>query len=217
MAMVFIARQDLGAAETSLRQGLEIRARHRGSLERFPARGLHWSLGLVRLACGDPAEARASLESELTDEAGGLYGREFAAQARCALASMDLAAGNLDAARAGFAAVLETHAAHPRALAALAHLESLAPGAGTDTRTRHDALAARLRVQGRVADAEMGLAARQALAGDVTGACSRLARLLEEAPPGSTGWLIPVDPALVALRGSAAFEPILRQLRHRAR
>ena len=53
LAMVHVARGDLPGAERLLRQGVPLQDRQDGAAERYPGRGLHWLLGLVRLAAGD--------------------------------------------------------------------------------------------------------------------------------------------------------------------
>ena len=60
MAMVHIARGDLPLAETLLRHGTPAQDRKERSADRFPAAGLHWLLGLIRLASGDAGGARAN-------------------------------------------------------------------------------------------------------------------------------------------------------------
>ena len=56
-AMVHIARGTSDRAESVLREGTIVQDRQAHLRQRYPARGLHWLLGLVRLAQGDVAEA----------------------------------------------------------------------------------------------------------------------------------------------------------------
>ena len=65
-AMVHIARGALDRAESVLREGTIVQDRQAHLRQRYPAKGLHWLLGLVRLARGDEAEARAEFEREIT-------------------------------------------------------------------------------------------------------------------------------------------------------
>ena len=58
-AMVYIARGALDRAESVLREGTIVQDRQAHLRQRYPAKGLHWLLGLVRLAQGD-SEARES-------------------------------------------------------------------------------------------------------------------------------------------------------------
>jgi adenylate cyclase len=53
-AMVHIARGELDRAESVLREGTIVQDRQAHLRQRYPARGLHWLLGLVRLARGTP-------------------------------------------------------------------------------------------------------------------------------------------------------------------
>ena len=52
-AMVHIARGALDRAESVLREGAIVQDRQADLKQRYPAKGLHWLLGLVRLARGD--------------------------------------------------------------------------------------------------------------------------------------------------------------------
>ena len=62
-AMVHIARGALDRAESVLREGTIVQDRQANLRQRYPAKGLHWLLGLVRLAQGDMREARAGVRS----------------------------------------------------------------------------------------------------------------------------------------------------------
>ena len=64
MAMVHIARGDLDRAEPVLREGTVVQDRQADRKQRYPAKGLHWLLGLVRLASGDTGEALKEFERE---------------------------------------------------------------------------------------------------------------------------------------------------------
>src|SRR5262245_56698625 len=64
MAMVHIARGHLERAEPVLREGTVVQDRQADRKQRYPAKGLHWLLGLVRLACGDSSEAIVEFDHE---------------------------------------------------------------------------------------------------------------------------------------------------------
>ena len=81
MAMVHIARGHLDRAEPVLREGTVVQDRQADRKQRFPAKGLHWLLGLVRLACGDEVEAQQEFAFELASGQSQLYAREFAMNA----------------------------------------------------------------------------------------------------------------------------------------
>src|SRR4029453_9226585 len=79
MAMVHVARGHLREAETVLRQGAAVQDRQISRGDRYPALGLHWLLGLVRLAQDDVVEALEEFEREQQfAKPHRLYGREFA-------------------------------------------------------------------------------------------------------------------------------------------
>ena len=64
-AMVHIARGALERAESVLREGTIVQDRQANLKQRYPAKGLHWLLGLVRLARGDDARSREEFEREI--------------------------------------------------------------------------------------------------------------------------------------------------------
>src|SRR5918996_4486153 len=76
-AMVHIARGALDRAESVLREGTIVQDRQADLRQRYPARGLHWLLGLVRLAQGDVQEAEAEFSKERAFGTEQLYGAEF--------------------------------------------------------------------------------------------------------------------------------------------
>src|SRR4029453_6529306 len=63
-AMVHVPRGQLTEAERVLRHGAAIQDRQIGRGERYPALGLHWLLGLVRLAQNDVKEATEEFDRE---------------------------------------------------------------------------------------------------------------------------------------------------------
>ena len=63
--MVHIARGALDRAESVLREGTIVQDRQADLKQRYPAKGLHWLLGLVRLARGDAAEALLEFDREI--------------------------------------------------------------------------------------------------------------------------------------------------------
>src|SRR5215217_494550 len=64
-AMVHIARGMLDRAESTLREGTIVQDRQAHMKQRYPAKGLHWLLGLVRLARGDAADAVLEFDREI--------------------------------------------------------------------------------------------------------------------------------------------------------
>ena len=79
MAMVYVGRGQLAQADTVLLQGVEVQDRQIRQHERFPALGLHWLRGLVRLAQDDVPGALTEFDRELLlADTHRLYGREYA-------------------------------------------------------------------------------------------------------------------------------------------
>jgi DNA-binding winged helix-turn-helix (wHTH) protein len=215
MAMVFVARGDLAAADSALRQGLIVHERHKGRLERFPAQGLNWLLGLVLAARGDVPGGLATLDAETSPAGGRLYAREFAVGACYAIGALRLAAGDVDAASAAIDRALTMNPSHARALAARAVLPATTGSSGADD-TFERALAD-LAVAGRHADAALARAASYAFRAAPEPACRCLAELVERAPAGPAGWNIAVEPAFIALRSVPAFDRILARVAERAK
>jgi hypothetical protein len=92
---------------------------------------------------------------------------------------------------------------------------SLAPEAAV-LLPRVDAAIAELAAAGRLAEAAMVSAALATTRGDLDAAFATLHRLLDGAPPGQAGWLIPIDPSLADLRRSPAFAALAAKLALRA-
>jgi tetratricopeptide (TPR) repeat protein len=219
IAMVYIARGELPLAEQTLRQGVVVRERHQTSSERFPARGLHWLLGLVLLARGDDQQAARQFERELASAGGRLYAREFSIAAHHGLGMLALRHGDAVQAADRFRQALARYDGHVRShfglAAALAALNQPAAAATEFTTAR--AAAEDLVRAGRTAEAVVASAIGAALAGDGDDACRRLSALLDAAPPGFAGWTIPVEPAFAPLHDRPAFQAVLHTLAARAR
>ena len=69
---------------------------------------------------------------------------------------------------------------------------------------------------GRLAEAALLCAAIESARGDDEAACATLHRLLEQAPPGPVGWMIPIDPSLQSLRKHKDFARLASLLALRA-
>ena len=101
-AMVHIARGALDRAESVLREGTIVQDRQADLRQRYPAKGLHWLLGLVRLARDDADEARVEFQREIDSGARQLYASEFAMNACDGTGFAFLRLGDADAAAASF-------------------------------------------------------------------------------------------------------------------
>lgn len=226
-ATVLVARQTLDEAERELRTGLSFEvpasAGHAGS----SGVGLHWLLGLLRLAAGDQADARAEFERELAlEHLGHLYARESCANTWYAIGAQQWRHGHYaDAARA-FDEALARVARHPMARAGL----SLCPArgiAGTPPRDAADAVpgpaAIRTEAQASLAasassspEAILATAATQAAGGQHEAAVVRIASALAAAPAGNAFWLLPIEPLLWVSGAPHAWTSVLAHLRVRA-
>jgi tetratricopeptide (TPR) repeat protein len=219
IAMVHVARGHLLDAETVLRQGAAVQDRQLGKGGRYPALGLHWLLGLVRLAQGDIDEAIRELDRERTlAEPHRLYGREYAMHALHGRGAALGRAGRIADAIDAFERALELYPHHaPTHLGlALAHRAAGSTAAADRAIARAEAALTTL-VRTRPIEAAIVRAQLLAVRGDVEGALGVLGRLLREAPPGFAAWTLPADPLMAQLKESSVFTGILGQLGDRAR
>jgi TolB-like protein len=219
MAMVHIARGTPDRGEAILREGAVVQDRQIGRRQRYPARGLHWLLGLVRLARGDTREAAAEFERELETSGTQLYAAEFAMNAFDGLGFVRLAEGRHEDAIAAFRRALERYPEHARSrLGVAAALR--AEGRKAEAEAEFDAArraTAELRRGGRGTEALMAEAFEHAVFDRRDQAMATLERLLAEADLPFAGWIIPLEPFFKRLHGSAGFDRILSTLADRAR
>jgi DNA-binding winged helix-turn-helix (wHTH) protein/tetratricopeptide (TPR) repeat protein len=218
-AMVFIARGSLDRAESLLREGAIVQDRQAHLRQRFPARGLHWLLGLVRLAHGDIAEADAEFEREIAGGTGQLYGAEFAMNAHDGAGFARLRDGDPARAQAHFRQALELFPAHARSLVGLGAALAAAgrKQEAADAFSRASAAIDALRRGGRGSAAAMTEAFLHVATGRHDQALRCLRSLLERPELPFAGWTIPVEPLLDPLRPTAAFQQVLETLSARAR
>jgi tetratricopeptide (TPR) repeat protein len=217
-AMVHVARGRLREAETVLRQGAAVQDRQIGRGGRYPALGLHWLLGLVRLAEGDPAEALDEFDREhRLAQPHRLYGREFAAHARLGRAAALLRSGRAGDAIGELKTTLELLPHHgPTSVGLALALRQSGDRHGADTALEEasravEALARSRPIESAMVRAQL-LAAREA----ADQAAATLERLLTDAPPGIAGWTIPVEPFIAQLLTDQRFTGVLKLLATRA-
>jgi len=218
MAMVHVARGHLRDAETVLRQGAAVQDRQIGRGGRYPALGLHWLLGLVRLAQDDVEEAIGEFEREhRLAEPHRLYGREYAMAALLGRGLALLAAGRPTEAFDSLHRALELYPHHAPAHLALARaLDRAGDVAARDAALAHAEQAAA--VLDRCRPVEGALVRAQMSAVRASGEpLTPLERMLDATPPGFAGWTIPVEPLLQELRQTQGFAGILTRLSQRAR
>jgi DNA-binding winged helix-turn-helix (wHTH) protein/tetratricopeptide (TPR) repeat protein len=218
-AMVHIARGTLDRAESTLREGTLVQDRQAHMKQRYPAKGLHWLLGIVRLARGDASEAVLEFDREIASGAGQLYGPEFAMNAHDGAGFAHLASGDPGAAVERFRQALGLFPEHARSLVGLggalrADGEAVAADAAF---ARASSAIEALRRGGRSGEAGMAEALQHAVRGRQEDAIGALHRLLDKAELSFSGWTIPVEPLLAPLHQTPAFQGVLTKLAERAR
>jgi DNA-binding winged helix-turn-helix (wHTH) protein len=219
-AMVYIARHAFGVATELAARGAAAQTRDADAAHvAFPSIGLHWLHGLLLLRAGQIGPAILSFARELDQTSESrIYGVEFRVNAQVAAGFAHLAASDPAGATEAFRSALEILPRNGRALIGLYQAlsqTSLAPDAPL-LLARADSAILELGAGGRMAEAALIRAAAQAARGQLDAACGTLQQLLDAAPPGHIGWLIPIDPALAPLRAVPAFEKITARLASRA-
>ncbi len=218
-AMVHIARSALDRAESVLREGTIVQDRQADLRQRYPARGLHWLLGLVRLAQDDVSEADVEFARERAFGTEQLYGAEFVMNACDGVGFARLRAGDDGAAVTAFQQALQLFPDHARSLVGLgAALRAGRRGKEADAAfVRAAAAIDALRRGGRSTEATLAHAFLHATTGKADEAISCLRSLLGKSDLPFSGWTIPIEPLLEPLRGNRAFQDILEALAARAR
>jgi DNA-binding winged helix-turn-helix (wHTH) protein/Flp pilus assembly protein TadD len=219
IAMVHVARHHLSEAEAVLRQGAAVQDRQIARGGRYPALGLHWLLGLVRLAQDDVDEAIDEFDRELRlAEPHRLYGREFAMYALHGRGAALLRAKRPADAIDSFQRALALYPHHASSRLGLA----LALGASQSTVQADQAFAAAeaaIATLTRARPVEAAIVRSQWLAarGHVDQAIASLDHILGQAPPGFAGWTLPVEPVFRQINDTKGFAAILSRLTERAR
>jgi DNA-binding winged helix-turn-helix (wHTH) protein len=210
-ATVYIARQAFSEAERALVSGTDAQDRqHDGG--KFGAVGLHLLLGLLRLAQGNEASALEELNRELSsDEAAHIYTRQARANAWCAIAAIRLRQDDRNGALDAFQHAEGIMPGHPVTLGARTAVSGDAGArAALDIRLRD------LRDQGAAVEAAFAEATADTLAGHADRAARSLYDALAQAPSGSAGWTVPVEPLLHVTAHPGAWNPVLALIRSRA-
>jgi DNA-binding winged helix-turn-helix (wHTH) protein len=212
-ATVHIARQAFAEAEQELIAGAEAQDRQdQGG--RFTAVGLHFTLGLVRLAAADAASAIDQFNRELASAGSAhIYAREACANASCAVGALQLRGGATADAVAAFDRALELVPGHVVAMAARI---AIAGDADALTKTMLDTRMAELDESGATIEAALAKATFEAVSGRHAAAARLVHDTLSRTPPGNGGWTVPVDPLLNAAAHPEPWGPVLAILRNRA-
>jgi len=218
-AMVHVARGDLARAREVLRAGAALTDRPSAGAGRFPATGLHWLLGLVELASGDASSAIREFDRELAQAGRSLFADEFAMDACDGLAFARLQTGDAAGAAAMFEQALTRFPQHARSLIGLAEAARRAdqPARANDLFVRAEQAIEELKRGGRPTESAMARAYAHVAGGRPADAIAVLTRLLDQAPSGSAGWTLPVEPWFGPLRQMPDGRAILGKLASRAR
>ena len=218
-SMVHIARGALDRAESVLREGTIVQDRQAHLRQRYPAKGLHWLLGLVRLARGDGAEARAEFDREIAIGPSQLYAAEFAMNAYDGVAFTALHEGKGPEAVAMFRRALELFPEHARSLVGLgaALTANGNRASAADAFARATAAIEALRLGGRAGEGMLAEAFLHSVNRRPGEAIRALHSLLEHVDLPFTGWTIPIEPLFDPLRSLPEFRRILAALADRAR
>jgi DNA-binding winged helix-turn-helix (wHTH) protein/tetratricopeptide (TPR) repeat protein len=218
-AMVHIARGALDRAESVLREGTIVQDRQANLRQRYPAKGLHWLLGLVRLAQKDAKDARAEFEREIAVGPKQLYAAEFAMNAYDGAGFVALDTGDGGDAVKMFGRALELFPEHARSLVGLgAALAATGDTRAAETAFAHATTAINgLRQGGRASEASLAEAFMLAVRGRPDEAVALLKRLVDRPDLPFTGWTIPIEPLLAPLRQRADFQGVLATLARHAR
>jgi DNA-binding winged helix-turn-helix (wHTH) protein len=205
-ATVQVARQALGDAHRELEAGIACVPSHAVSDARFSAVALHWLRGLLHLAEGAESAALQDFSRELALEGSGhLYARECCANTHYAIGALRLRQGDVAGACAAFGDAIRLVPHHPMAHAGLRGCSGEpASLAGTRSGTAMPI------------DEAMCRAALLSITGQPAAAARLLEEALAAAPPGSAGWLLPVEPLIHASTKPEIWAGALNAVRNRA-
>jgi DNA-binding winged helix-turn-helix (wHTH) protein len=208
-ATVHVARHSLDRAVRELELGAAAQDAQEDSA-RFNAVALHWLLGMVSLAQGDEARARAEFTRELAFEGSGhLYARECCANTWYALGALDLRHRRREEAAAAFSQAVARVPGHVLAMAGLQAL-------GRCDARQFEWRVSALEAMGVVAEPALARAVRLSIDHRTADAANLMAAALQRAPPGSAGWTIPIDPLLGVSTDPTPWRTVLAALRARA-
>jgi tetratricopeptide (TPR) repeat protein len=218
-AMVHIARGALDRAESVLREGTIVQDRQADQRQRYPARGLHWLLGLVRLAQSDVTEANAEFAREREFGTAQLYAAEFVMNAWDGAGFAASIAGDYAAAVAHFTQALALFPDHARSLVGLgaALKAGRKPKDAAIAFEKAQTAIDSLRRGGRSTEATLAHAFLHSTTDRPAEALQCLRTLLDKPDPPFSGWTIPIEPLLRPLHPQPGFQEILRSLAARAR
>ena len=221
MAMVFVARRDLDTATRVLEEGIAVLDVTGATRSRFPASGLHWLIGSIRLVRDDVDGALSDFDRELNQErhpeGRALYTAEFASAALNSRGFALLRAGQTEEAKAAFQQALSINPEQARAFLGLASLgNGRRPGGPASDLDQAGDAVTQLQRGGRTIEAQLMAAGMCAVETKPADAISTLERMLRGLPLGPAGWSIPIDPLLASLKTVPSFDVVLDLLAGRA-
>lgn len=206
-ATVYVARQAFVEAERELAAGVAS-VPQTETPSRFSTVAVHWLSGLLAWRRGDEDAALAAFARELADERmGQLYSRECCANTWYAIGAVHLQRGRSADAEAAFVQARERVPGHPLAAVGLAEAKRRL---GQQAPADHDAPKIP-----RV-DAALIQSVQLVLRGETDQAAHIVDAALADAPAGSAGWLVPVEPILAAHMPPDLWASALARLRSRA-
>jgi DNA-binding winged helix-turn-helix (wHTH) protein/Flp pilus assembly protein TadD len=213
-AMVHVARGHLHDAETVLHQGAAVQDRQVARGDRYPALGLHWLLGLVRLAQGDVDEALQEFaREEQRADPHRLYGREYEMSAMHARGACLLHLARHDEAIACFERALGLYPEHAQSHIGIAVALRAAGSIDRADTTFRKAAAIAARLSGsRPIEAALVESLMLTASNQLEAAGATLCKLLESAPPGFAAWTLPVEPLFPQQYRSEPFTTARRRL-----
>ena len=183
IAPVHIARGAFAQALEHLDVGCALQDAQPAAGGRFVMIGLHLQRGLVLLEQDRVEEALDEFRMELESRPNQIYSRECFANTYYAIGAAYWRLGDMEAARNAFRKALTFIEGHGPATAGLAVLAGAIEI--TDTWHAHDPV-----------DAAIVRAIPLACAGRHEEAAAVVLAALEQAPPGQSGWQLPVEPML---------------------
>jgi DNA-binding winged helix-turn-helix (wHTH) protein/Tfp pilus assembly protein PilF len=218
-AMVHVARGHLREAETVLRQGAAVQDRQISRGDRYPALGLHWLLGLVRLAQDDVEEALREIDREEDlAKPHRLYGREYEASAFYVRGTCFLRLERIEHADECFRRALGLYPDHAQShlgcmLAARAMgAQDVAQTAWNSANNILDTLRTTRPIEAAMVHGHL-----LTIDGRPADANAILCKALDDAPPGFAAWTLPVESLLLQATRTKDFKTALLRLSDRAR
>jgi tetratricopeptide (TPR) repeat protein len=215
-AMVHVAAGAFDTADAELSRALALERTSGGSLRRFPPGGLAWLSGLLALARGDANAALTAFDGESVP-AGHLYALEFATAANWGRGFALIASRRIDEAERAFVTALPHDGSGHAALGlAAVHTRQADRDGLQQALVAANDLALAHRAAGRTGHAVLIEAGALIARNEPDRACALLLRALDEAPAGSFGWLLPIDPAFRPASTADGWRRVLDALARRS-